>query len=333
MTLRKETEHKEHRLDNKILSQVQEFTEEDITDIAFSFDVTALAFLWEEKIHREEGAFTCIRRVCEAKGVSFKEAISAFAKDFFSKPKNYAYLGIFALIVVLIAYIKPLSIEAKERLIAMLPPDMELPKPPPPPPPPPPEPPPPPPPPEEKPPEPKPEPIPEEKLEEIKVEEKKELEQLKEDLKLERRQEEQYQGLKVPAIRSDDATPDLPAAFGNVKRRAGDEFPSSLSEIGTRRKGEVVPGYGKPLDVGAGRAKRKDVGETTLGAPLAEVKKPQVEEKSEDYRGRWVRIENLGPLAHLNQLCYGKSYGQIIYVDIYKLKCGDNQIIEAWRKE
>ena len=53
----------------------------------------------------------------------------------------------------------------------------------------------------------------------------------------------------------------------------------------------------------------------------------------EDLRGVWQKIENIGPLAQLNALCYGRRSGEIVYQDRYRLKCSNNQIIEAWRRK
>ena len=310
-----------------------ELSDEDAADIFFSFDITTLAFVWESRQDFEEEYAELTRLPKPKKASEFAGLVAAVGlllREFFKKPRNYAYMALVALLAITIWHIKPLTEEAKEKLIAMLPPELELPKPPEPePPPPPPEPEPPPPEPE---PEPEPEPIPEEELEPLKVEEQRQLDELRKKLELDRRNEEMYQGLKVPATRRDDVAPDLPSAFGRVSKRPGDELPTSLSQIGTKRRGKVIGRSGKPLKIGGRKKKRAEPEETKLAAPIVK-KKPKFERTDEDIRGRWVKIENLGPLAHLNSKCYGKKDGEIVYVGRYKLKCRDNQIVEAWRRE
>ncbi|HDH96289.1 MAG TPA: hypothetical protein ENF73_01010, partial [Proteobacteria bacterium] len=95
-----------------------ELTDEDIVDIFFSFDITELAFLWEERATEEarEEFVTIPRPKAAGELVNLKAALVSFARDFFSKPKNYAYIVLAALVVVTIMYIRPMAEEAKERL-------------------------------------------------------------------------------------------------------------------------------------------------------------------------------------------------------------------------
>lgn len=167
----------------------------DVEGSPISFDIDPFAGLEEEELSDGKTPFASIpKKKLGERTVSFREALISFGKEIFSKPKNYAYMGILCLLVIFIARIQPLSMDAKERLIAMLPPELELLKPA---------------------PEPEPEPPSEEKIEPPIEKPKKEIQ----------KPEEQ----KVPAVESEETSPDLPSAFGDTNK---EELPSSLSQVG-----------------------------------------------------------------------------------------------------
>ena len=304
-------------------------TDEDSADIFFSFDITAMAYVWEQEHAGEEGAgLTRIQtrhRPGDMTGIG--AALAAWARDFFRHPTNWAYVLISLLLMVMLIWIEPLSKKVEEELVSMLPPEFDLPKPPPPPPPPPPEEPPPPPEPE---PEPEPEPIPEEPLE-LPEEKPKLHEELDKKVEMDRREKIEMPGVKVEARKSDHVVADLPKAFGNTNRREGDTIPTSLSNIGTRRTGPATGAGGPQVKIGP-KQRRKTVDAPAEAVPIAK-KGTGRGELTEDGLGLWEKIENVGPLAHLNERCYAKPAGSLVYVSIYKLRCRDNQIIEAWKKK
>jgi len=53
----------------------------------------------------------------------------------------------------------------------------------------------------------------------------------------------------------------------------------------------------------------------------------------EEVQGAWQRMENLGPLSHLNALCFGRSPDEFVYHEEFRLRCDANQIIEGWRRK
>lgn len=131
--------------------------------------------------------------------IGFRRALAEFAREFFSKPQNYAYIIILCLLVIFIFRVQPLPQEVKERLITMLPPELELIQPE---------------------PEQKPEPPVEKKIEPPPVE--KPVEKPKQEPP---KPEEQ----KLQAVESEEVAPDLPSAFGDTSK---EEMPSSLADLG-----------------------------------------------------------------------------------------------------
>ncbi|MDP8255347.1 MAG: hypothetical protein P9M14_06325 [Candidatus Alcyoniella australis] len=302
----------------------------EVAELFFGLDITAEAFIFERQ---DEGrgslAAVQMRRPESQSDLAFiSTAISAMLREWTSRPRNLAYVGLAALLLLLIWNFEPFSENARERLIAMIPPEIDLPKPPPPPPP---EPTPPPPEPEPT-PESTPEPIPDEQLDRLQDQQDRQLEDLRQQMEIERREDEQRAGVKVDAARRDDVVADLPSAFGNTDRNDDDARPLSLSNIGTRRTGPGDGAGGGPLKVGTPGRGRSGTGDGEELAPVSTRKKTPPR-ANETVSGRWVRVSNLGPLAHLNARCYGKFAGSIVLAGSYKLRCSDNQIIEAWKKE
>jgi len=64
----------------------------------------------------------------------------------------------------------------------------------------------------------------------------------------------------------------------------------------------------------------------------AETKGGNIRADDAAYQASWQRIDNIGPLAHLNENCYGQPNGSIVVNGHYKFKCSRNQIVEAWKQ-
>ena len=142
-------------------------------------------------------------------------------------------------------------------------------------------------------------------------------------------------GFKVRAARRGDAPADIPAAFATTRKRADVEIePAKLSSVGVepRRKAPETD-EAQQLKVRSVQRAGPLEGEAKHGDMARSDKAPVNMRAEEDLRGFWQKIENIGPLAQLNALCYGRRSGEVVYQDRYRLKCSNNQIIEAWRKK
>ena len=307
---------------------------DETTEVFLAFDITAAAFITESAQDESSSRYPArLSLEAQKSDLAFLgAALAVMTKEWFSKPKNLVGVGVVILIILLIMNFKPLTELAKDKMTAMLPPEIELPKTPPPPmpTPPPPEPTPPPPEPTPEPPE----PIPEEPLEPLDRHREDQQDDMREKMDQQLREDQQMPGVKVTATKRDDVVPDLPAAFGNTDKRPDDTIPSSLSNIGTRRTGpDAGSGGGNGLSISGGNKRRSGGDEGISLPPVAAKKTPERSEGTGGFSGVWKRVSNLGPLAHLNYKCYGVEPNKVVYSGSYKLQCRDNQIVAAWKKE
>lgn len=172
--------------------------DDEFENLIFLLDENPLAEPWEGRLSDEKTSFVSVSKKKPLnKTIGLRQALISFAKEFFSKPQNYAYIGIACLLVLLFIRIQPLSMGAKERLIAMLPPELELTKPT-----------------LEEEPKPNP-PVEEKKVEPPPVEKP-------------RQKPKEPEEQKLPAVENQQTTPDLPSAFGDTNKQ---EMPNSLSQI------------------------------------------------------------------------------------------------------
>lgn len=349
------------------LSSDTPLTDEDSTDIFFSFDITSLAFLWEhEHGYADDMALARItiqERAGDLSGIG--GLIWAGVGDCLKSPVNYGYLLLAALVALMALNLRPVHESAIERITAMLAPDMAVPKPPPPH--------------RRKPLE---EEKPEQKVTRDKPPEEKIMEKIAKperkqepppnkalvkhqrradplkDQKLQVSKQEQRNPLdtprlqvnsksrteapstgqfKVTAARRGDAPADIPKAFAKARNGpAGEIAPAKLSKVGVEpRRRTPEPDENRQLNVkSVKRDEPANVDEEAINRNTAGPDSLPINlREEEDLRGVWQRIENIGPLAQLNALCYGKRSGEIIYKNSYRLKCSNNQIIEAWRRK
>ena len=158
-----------------------------------------------------------------------------------------------------------------------------------------------------------------------------------------RREDGDLPGMRVSGVkRSDDGSSNMRGAFFGVDRKKDVDIPNDglPPHFGKGNKGirggvEGGTGEGSGMRNYFKSGPRQD--STLESAPLfkkpAEKKEPIATDIVSDSHGTWRKIENVGPLAHLNARCYEVPSGQVVYYQEYKLRCSDNQIIEAWRKQ
>ena len=151
-------------------------------------------------------------------------------------------------------------------------------------------------------------------------------------------------GLRISGVRpTDDGTSTFKGVPHGVDRKTDVKLPDDglTPHFGTGNKGMRGGREGGTGDGSGDRnyfkprpATRTDLGnETVFHKPIAP-KKEAVAVVTQDVQGqKWRKIENVGPLAHLNAQCYQVPRGNVIYYQEYKFRCADNQIIEAWLKE
>ncbi|MBU0729724.1 MAG: hypothetical protein KKE17_15495 [Proteobacteria bacterium] len=381
---------------------LNELTDEESADIFFSFDITALAFLWEhEAVGISNLSLTRIHKKEEQGDLQgIFGILLQFFREIFSNPTTYGYIILAALLVMLATNIGDIQHKIQETMTQMLAPELDAPKPPPPAPkalqakPKPPK--------EEapKPKEPlkleKPKPIkkaippqepPKVKQRRLDPPEAPKLDSLqkkklmreeqtpltkiqtnkrnelanKEMNKLEtstaRRSDdapmtnlgtvqrravdsEAASGFKVQARSDSDGPGDLPASFATTtpKRGISDEIPttSSLSTLGTKPRiarpedEEIVEAAALTINV----AQREAEDEINLDdiIPLLEKSGPADFILEEKFQGRLQKMDNIGPLAHLNANCYGIPDKKVIRYRNYIFRCSKNQIMEAWKQ-
>ncbi len=181
-----------------------------------------------------------------------------------------------------------------------------------------------------------------------------------------RRVDEAAQGFKVRARSSSDAPADLPTSFAvtSPQRKLEEEnVTTSLSSIGKKErrleddteklkietaKRTDVELENTALEVGVGRRGESDIENVDLNIQVAQRDEPvesapdalSLPEASksddlrydEEYKGVWQKLENIGPVAHLNAKCFGISDNRIVRYRQYKFRCAKNQIREAWKQ-
>jgi hypothetical protein len=152
-------------------------------------------------------------------------------------------------------------------------------------------------------------------------------------------------GMRVSGVkRTDDGSSTFMGAPHGVDRKVRIDMPDNnlFPHYGKGNKHQLGGREGGTGD-GSGEANRFRPRPSQRTNPDGDVfQKPIVKKKktedlaaevTRDNRGTWRRIENVGPLAHLNAQCYGVPANALIYYSEFKFRCADNQIIEAWRKE
>lgn len=347
------------------LSSDAPLTDEDSADIFFSFDITSLAFLWEQERTADDASLARITSQETAGDLSgIGGLIWSTVGDCLKKPTNYAYLALAVLIFYMASNLRPLHESTMERITAMLAPEMAVPKPP---------------------PAPRRETLKQEKPEKkARIDKPREEEALKKIAKPTRRleppqkrklfkQQRQAEPLpdqkfkvsrqnrknpqdsprlqvnsgkragdppstgsfKVRAARRGEAPADIPAAFATTKKRTSGEIaPAKLSSVGVKPRRDA-PERDEDQQLKVRSVQRVEPLDTEAKHDdLAKPNKVPVNLRAEeDLRGVWQKIENIGPLAQLNALCYGRRSGEIVYQGFYRIKCLNNQIIEAWRKK
>lgn len=388
----------------------EDFTDEESADLFFSFDITALAFLWE---HQHAGgsnlSLTRIQRREDTNETQKAGTILAlFFWDLARTPITYGYLVLAFLIIVLATNIGDIQEKMRDTLTSMIAPEIEAPKPPPPPKP------------EVTKETPKPKPVKKvppkikPKKPELKIDKPKPLKREippKEKPKIKKREPEPIQpkkldklntvrnrkidepkleklntvkrksldsgsmdklgigksrrvestsslkqistakrqaapdasaqGFKIQARSQSDAPADLPASFAATapkrQRPKADYKAPSLSAIGTRPpapdREEIIEA--EPAELQIAVPKREEIEEAVVVDEIIII--PEKEDAvnyrfDEHFSGSWQKIDNIGPLAHLNAKCYRVQTGRVIRYRNFIFRCSNNQITDAWKQ-
>jgi len=375
-----------------------ELSDEDSVDIFFSFDVTTLAYLVEQR-HSPGNEFSLARLPSSSRNQTaleqFRAILSEHARTFLRNPVSYGYMLIVLLSLLLVIRLQPLQELAVDRITSMIPPELTITKP-----------------------APKPEPAPEAEQKEPEAPPEPKSEPIKSEpepvpepeasarqpLKLQRTPVPPAETLmtevprqrlrQVPESRPEVGvvkreTPEVPgllveapptrtSEMDSVQFRTPAQTPTTAPNtpparaLGRFDSKKAVPAVEQDLRVeGISTPEHRSTVVTPVETPVTSVPKRNqrtdqrlevVSEKRsqtlapldqparqlgirvpkgtsglltrDEVQGTWQRLENVGPVAHLNALCFGREPEEYVYHENFRLRCRDNQIIEGWlRKE